>query len=96
MIPRRHATSLVTGPPLMSAIGPAIDATARLLVERLGAQGLNLVSSAGEVAGQEVPHLHVHLVPRYAARPGLANLFAPRAASSEELDAVHGELVDLP
>jgi histidine triad (HIT) family protein len=93
VVPRRHVDSLLDGPPVMAEIGACVDATARLLVDRLGADGLNLVSSAGPVAGQEVPHLHVHLLPRYAAAPGLAHLLGTRAeASDADLDAVHAQL----
>ena len=30
-----------------------------------GAQGLNIIVSSGEAAGQDVLHYHVHLIPRY-------------------------------
>lgn len=89
VVPREHVSDLVADPPMLARIGPAIDATARLLVGKLEADGLNLVSSAGPAAGQEVFHLHVHLVPRYADRPGLANLVGPAARHDDELDALH-------
>lgn len=91
VIPREHVTDMITGSGELHRIAPAVDATARLLVDRLDAQGINLLSSSGAVAGQEVFHLHVHLVPRYADRPGLRNLFAqPKdAARDAELDRVH-------
>lgn len=31
----------------------------------LGASGINILSNAGEAAGQSVPHFHVHVIPRY-------------------------------
>lgn len=39
--------------------------TARILKEKLGADGINVFSSSGEVAGQTVMHLHFHLLPRF-------------------------------
>ena len=92
VVPRRHVPDLLTGAPTLSEIAPAVDTVSRLLVDRLGADGLNLVSSAGAVAGQEVFHLHVHLVPRYAAAPGLARLVEPAVASESELDAVLAQI----
>ena len=71
VIPRRHVTDVLAVDEAMTEIAPAIGATARLLRDRLAADGINLLSNAGAVAGQEVFHLHVHLVPRYADDPGL-------------------------
>ncbi|MGI8769023.1 MAG: HIT family protein [Propionibacteriaceae bacterium] len=90
VVPREHVASMLDGQQTMARLGPAIETTARLLVSRLDAQGINLLCSAGEVAGQEVFHLHVHLIPRYADRPGLRRLFeSPKDAATEEaLDAV--------
>ena len=93
VVPRRHVDSLLDGEPAMAEIGSCVDATARLLVDRLDADGLNIVSSAGAAAGQEVFHLHVHLLPRHADAPGLARLLGGRADVSEaDLDAVHARL----
>ena len=92
VVPRRHVDSLVSGTAVLADVAPAVDVTARLLVDRLAADGVNLVSSAGSVAGQEVFHLHLHLVPRYAAAPGLAALFSRDASGDAALDAVHAEL----
>jgi histidine triad (HIT) family protein len=60
-------------------------------VERLAADGLNLVSSNGVAAGQEVFHLHVHLVPRFAHRAGLRELFLHEP--NVDLDRVYRQLV---
>ncbi len=38
---------------------------AKNLVENLGAAGYNITINNGRVAGQVVPHLHVHIIPRY-------------------------------
>jgi histidine triad (HIT) family protein len=92
VVPREHVADLVTDPPQLAVIGPAIDATARLLTTKLNADGLNLLSSAKAVAGQEVFHLHVHLIPRYADKPGLKNLIGPDPEAAADLDAVHAEI----
>jgi histidine triad (HIT) family protein len=34
--------------------------------ERLGCDGFNLMINNGAASGQEVPHLHIHLIPRYS------------------------------
>ena len=89
VVPRRHVDSFVADPPTLAEITPAIDRVSRLLISKLGADGMNMFSSAGAVAGQEVFHLHVHLLPRYADTAGLRNLFGPKpAATEEDLEAV--------
>lgn len=93
VVPKRHVDSFVVDPPALAEIMPAIDRVSRLLIGKLGADGMNLFSSAGAVAGQEVFHLHVHLVPRYADTAGLRNLFGPKpAATDEDLEAVWRQL----
>lgn len=90
VIPKRHVTDVLDDPTALAEIAPALGATAKLLVERLGADGINLLSNAGEVAGQTVFHLHVHLVPRYDSDPGLGALVRER--EGDDLDAVEADL----
>jgi histidine triad (HIT) family protein len=92
VVPRRHVRDLITGEPSLSDISPAIDAVARMLVDKLAADGINLLSSTGSVAGQEVFHLHVHLVPRYADQPGLDKMITRVPVPAEELDAVYRQI----
>jgi len=92
VVPRRHVADVVSGEPALAEIAPAVDAVARLLVHRLAADGVNLLSSAGPVAGQTVPHLHVHVVPRYADEPGLGRLVNPGSVPDGELDSVYRQI----
>ena len=94
VVPRRHVPDLIAAEPALTEIAPAVEAVARLLVERLAADGVNLVSSSGAAAGQEVFHLHVHVVPRYADEPGLRQLVNPAPTPDSELDAVHRRITD--
>ena len=94
VVPRRHVPDLTSADPALTEIAPAIETVARLLVERLSADGVNVLSSSGAVAGQEVFHLHVHVVPRYADQPGLRLLVNPAPASDSELDAVHRQITE--
>ena len=56
VVPRRHIPDLVSGESALSEIAGAVDNVARLLMHRLAADGINILSSAREVAGQEVFH----------------------------------------
>jgi histidine triad (HIT) family protein len=66
VIPRDHvedlwAASRSVGGALMQA---AIE-VGRAIQDALRPDGLNLISSAGAAAEQSVPHLHLHVVPRW-------------------------------
>src|SRR5919112_3778244 len=87
VVPRRHVPDLVADESALTEIAPAIETVARLLVERLDADGVNLLSSSGAAAGQEVFHLHVHVVPRYANEPGLRLLVNPASTPDSELNS---------
>ncbi|MBK8459357.1 MAG: HIT domain-containing protein [Micropruina sp.] len=89
VVPRRHVDDLLDVDEALTEIAPAVSATARLLVDKLPADGLNLLSSARPSAGQEVFHLHVHLIPRYAGSSGLR---AMMGRSTADLDEVHARL----
>lgn len=51
-------------------------AAARLIgerqMEKLGADGFNVVQNNGPAAGQTVLHFHIHVIPRYAGGPQIA------------------------
>ncbi len=88
IIPKDHADNLFELPDDTAA--EAMKLAKKLgskLVEKLGAQGLNLVQNNGEVAGQTVKHFHLHLIPRYDG-DGQSILWKPTSPSSEELASV--------
>jgi histidine triad (HIT) family protein len=92
VVPKRHVPDVVSGASSLPEIAPAIAAVARMLMQRLAADGINLLSSSGEAAGQEVFHLHVHVVPRYADEPGLAMLVNPGGVPDGELESVYRQI----
>lgn len=89
VVPRRHVVSLVDDPSVWGDLQAAIENVVPRLIDTLGAAGLNVLSSAGAAAGQEVFHAHVHLVPRYEDAPGLSNL---TRGDSSDLDDVHRQI----
>jgi histidine triad (HIT) family protein len=66
VVPKRHATHLAD---LDRTDGVALFATAQRLAgaarDALAAEGVNLFLADGEVAGQEVFHVHLHVLPRH-------------------------------
>lgn len=93
VIPRTHVVDVRDAHGALTDIAPAVEQVAQLLTAKLGCDGVNIISSAGAVAGQEVFHLHVHVVPRYASAPGVRDVFTTDAdPSPEALDAVLADL----
>jgi len=66
VLPRAHVADLwAAEPDQAAAVMRTAHAAAALLRERLQPDGLTLRQNTGEASGQQVPHLHVHLVPRW-------------------------------
>lgn len=93
VVPTRHVADLLEGgADVLHEVAPVVEEVSRLLVGRLGADGINLFQSSGEAAGQEVAHFHVHLVPRWRDDGVLRALVGDTASPAEDLDALHAEL----
>lgn len=66
VIPRQHVPTIWdVDPAVAAAVGATTLAVAHALRATLGPDGLNVVQSNGAAATQTVPHLHVHVVPRW-------------------------------
>ncbi len=67
VIPKEHYRDLFELPlEELQAVARAAQRVARAIMVGLEAEGLNLLQSNGPVAGQEIPHFHLHLIPRYS------------------------------
>lgn len=68
VIPREHYARPVDMPPsACGALFSIVPKLGRALVEVTGAEGFNVLLNSGQIAGQVVMHVHVHVVPR---KPG--------------------------
>ncbi len=66
IIPRRHlADWFDTTTDERLALFALADEARTLLLERFAPGGFNLGINVGEVAGQTIPHVHLHVIPRY-------------------------------
>ena len=67
LIPKRHIGSFFDLSDLeRRELLSLLDHAKRALDEELHPQGYNIGINDGAAAGQTVPHLHVHLIPRFA------------------------------
>ena len=62
------------------------------MVEKLNADGLNIIQNNGEAAGQTVNHFHLHLIPRYED-DGQHILWEPKEVSQEELEEIQNTIL---
>lgn len=95
VVPRRHVDDLLTCPPEVAGrlfqVGAAL---APAVVSAVGGDGFNIWTANGRAAGQEVFHLHLHLLPRHE-NDAFGLRFPkgyPREAPRAELDAVAAQI----
>ena len=92
VIPREHSADLLEiGEEDLAACALTAQRMARLVKERLAADGVNLVNSCGSVAWQTVYHFHIHVIPRYVGDP-LRLPWQPAPGDRDEIAAAAREL----
>ncbi|UCF30833.1 MAG: HIT family protein [bacterium] len=85
VVPRRHVESIFECTVHEKAhILQALEDARQALDREFSPDGYNIGINDGEAAGQTVPHLHVHLIPRYKGdasdpRGGVRWIFPERA-----------------
>jgi histidine triad (HIT) family protein len=90
VISRAHfATLFEMLPQSFAAVGATVAKLARAVNETLQPGGLSLVQANGEIAGQTVPHVHVHVLPRRAGDNLLLNWDRNRVGDPVHADPVY-------
>ncbi len=96
VVPKRHVRDILE---LDDATGAAVMSTVALVARAVQAafapDGMNVIQSNGEAAGQEVFHLHMHVLPRHTG-DGLLRVYGahPSLTPRSELDAQAAALRD--
>jgi histidine triad (HIT) family protein len=57
-------------------------------ITELGADGVNIIQNNGCAAGQEVPHIHFHVIPRFEGDGHHWNWNAKKYDSPDEMNAL--------
>ncbi|MEF9967792.1 MAG: HIT family protein [Longicatena sp.] len=66
IIPKKHVESLLDcDDETLAHMSKVAKMLANRITERTQAKGMNILSNIHEIAGQSVPHFHIHLIPRY-------------------------------
>jgi histidine triad (HIT) family protein len=88
VIPKVHAETLTDlNDTFLSDLFACVKETVQAIEASLRPEGINILQSNGEAAGQEIMHAHVHVIPRYS-NDGFSLEF-----EGEELDGDHAEHV---
>ncbi|MEU6657762.1 HIT domain-containing protein [Streptomyces sp. NPDC046821] len=67
VVPRRHVEDIWDlDEPTAASVGRSVLRVAHAVRSVFRPDGLNVIQSSGAAATQTVPHLHVHVVPRFA------------------------------
>lgn len=68
VIPRAHHNPITDTPPeVLHKLISAVRLVARAQMKGLGADGISVSQANGPTAGQIVPHIHFHVIPRFSA-----------------------------
>jgi histidine triad (HIT) family protein len=66
LVPKKFSTDLFEmNTNDLEKVGLLLKILGESIKKSMGAKGLNIAMNNGKVAGQEVPHAHFHLVPRF-------------------------------
>ena len=82
-------------PEEVAELARQLPALARRIVAATGAEGFNILTNSGRVAGQEVQHVHVHIIPRRAG-DGLGYRWRPQKRTADELTALAERIRAVP
>ena len=96
LIPKHAAERIEDLPPDEAAeLGRQVPILVRKVMAATGAPGCNVLLNNGTVAGQEVPYVHFHIIPR---RPDdkLGYRWRPQQADPATLTELAGRIASMP
>ena len=66
VIPKPHYDP-ITGTPveILQQVIAVVQRIVRAQIDGLGAEGINVTQANGALAGQVIPHIHFHVIPRF-------------------------------
>ena len=87
LLAREHVPDLRDAPTeVLLSLAEVLPRLVRGVLSATGAEGCNVLVNSGRAAGQLVPHLHVHIIPRRAG-DGLHLEWRPGRYGEGEMDA---------
>lgn len=66
VLPKKHTRDILeTDTETLTDVILTVQKISALVKEKLGAAGINILQNNNRIAGQEVDHIHFHIIPRY-------------------------------
>jgi histidine triad (HIT) family protein len=89
VIPKQHHDPITGTPPeVLQKLIVVVQKIAGAVFTGLGADGINVAQANGRLAGQEIFHIHFHVIPRFE-KDGFSRNWTPgKYDSQEEMEQV--------
>ncbi len=88
VIPRTHYEQITQTPEaILAHLVRVVQRVARAQISGLQAEGINVSQANGRCAGQIVPHIHFHVIPRFSNDGHRQNWTPTSYADTEEMAA---------
>jgi histidine triad (HIT) family protein len=95
VIPKKHYDPVGETPDdMLARLHIAAKKIARVQMNALGADGVNIMQNNGTAAGQEVPHFHIHVIPRFKGDGHHWNWKAKKYTDFEEMEVLANKMRD--
>jgi len=88
VVPKEHHNPITNVPDaLLGKVIAAVKKIAAAQIKGLKADGINVTQANGEIAGQVIPHVHFHVIPRFANDENPKNWIPGKYSSPDEMNA---------
>lgn len=95
VIPKPHHDPIMDTPPeALQKMIVVVRRIARAQVKSLSAEGISVSQANGKVAGQVVPHIHFHVIPRFKDYGDVRHWTAGHYEDQAEMQAMGQRLID--
>jgi histidine triad (HIT) family protein len=96
VVPKVHVPNLLSLPDSeLTPLFAAVKKVDELLVRSLGPDGMTIGINQGKASGQEIDHLHVHLMPRWHGDGGRSVQSLVRKAPEESLEKIRERILGI-
>ena len=94
VIPKKHYSVLPQMPDdEVAHLFAVAKQLAGVVFDVVGAEGVEIRQRNGQAAGQSIPHVHVHIIPRFS-KDGIVTNWKPKKLSENEFKAMQGTIAE--